>query len=207
MRKLAFLAATLLAVGCVGGDDPPTNSNPSNQNPNNGGTNTLVDPVIVHPCTALTAEQVSTAVGATVTISLESPADDKREYCYWSWAEGRVDADVIKRSNAADFRQSWEEATSDATDRMTLDWSPDGELRAGTNADGVGVASLFAYVINTDAIGRDVYITLQYVPEADPSTGESIAIPLETQKSAFLELGHALSDAVRAAQPEGVELP
>jgi hypothetical protein len=215
LRLLCVLSICAAAAACgssgdgaagTGGNPGTGGSAGSGGSSNTGGSTGIVRPVLVSPCDALEDIDVQTAMGVAMERTVEQGVEGERWTCGWTAANGfRMLAETRLVSNAASYEMSWEEDFSPFSETMGVDWSPDGEQRV-YDSDGASAATLFAYIINTDPIGRDVFVEM-WCESGQDEMGNPTTIPIIDQEAGVYTLGEMISAATRAAQPPGVELP
>ncbi|MEM7435274.1 MAG: hypothetical protein AAF436_09000 [Myxococcota bacterium] len=143
-----------------------------------GGGNSLEEPKLLHPCDVFTPADIEALTGAPMAETRVLDNENRRlcEYATASDNGMRIDMEAQQNTASADFYTGWQDRNSDASEVIPIPWSPQGELRIIE-----GGATIFAFVINDDALGRNIFINLIGFPIGDaPDSPALIRSVVET---------------------------
>lgn len=190
----------------------------------NNGVVSNVKPVLINPCEHLAPEDVAAAFAESeLPPADEGFINDELDLagCGWGGVTSfedpwevtslQVRATVFQTGLAtgqfdAGYWGDWE---ADAATTEQVAWSPNGRIKT-VSSEGITSTVLVAKLIE-DNLGRDIHIEVG-VTEAwrenyDLEVFEPLGPDDTTLVAQTLAFGKLLSDAVRAAQPDGVVLP
>jgi len=216
----AAAATAVVAVAVSGGGDGDSTA-PANSGGDVGGASTAsagagagavvtassggrTRPVVIDLCAA-GGDPIS-AMGLSIPVSEGQFNEDAGfAFCNWESDAGGISATISRTSNAVAAQTAWAETFDADADSIFIPWSPEGEIRIRDSSAGQS-AWLWAYIIDTDYVNRDIYLEVHVTAGLD-TNGQSVFPELLGQQEALFALGEVLSDAARAGQPEGVILP
>lgn len=156
-------------------------------------------PVVLDPCAVFTESDIE-ALSGTPMVEASTVDSENRKVCDYRPVTGsgtRMVVEAQLNTNAAGLFATWQSQRSDATEIRAVTWSPEGEIRI-TPTDG-GTASLWAYVLNDDPLGRDVFIWVESQPYT--AAGGGTPADIGTLTTALESVSETLNDAILAAQP------
>jgi hypothetical protein len=172
-------------------------------------------PVLVNPCAVIGPERAATLLGAVVGEPAWSDEGDNARFGQESWNNCRYEVgsstnlllsfhiNVVLSQRADEALADWldEPDHRSATEIRSVEWAPDGALRAhlqhpnllGIDEETYAFARMWATVIKGDDGAHDLYIEIDFqnVP------GVSVAATADI----VAEAGKIINDAILAAQP------
>jgi len=160
-----------------------------------GGSSSSIPepPVVIQPCDVIdTALAASLAGTATEAIRR---GDDRTKSCDYRQPDGGEAIRLVMhvtRNSASGIMRTFRNNNDEPTNVKTVSWSEDGEVRAKVNGTAYSTVDLLAFVITSDPLGRDVYVTLSMSGPADASASMTTAAE---------QIAELLRDAILEAQP------